>query len=118
MSHEALRAVDESRAFEATRRFEELSLYHVPFDELNGDKQTEDAFTHMVANQGRVAIIGPSGSGKSSLIAAVLGPLALDLPDHIVPLRGSGCDGERRNGDAAGADGAALRPLHHALGEQ
>src|SRR5436309_9059281 len=87
MSHEALRAVDESRALEATRRFEELSLYHVPFDELNGDKQTEDAFTHMVANQGRVAIIGPSGSGKSSLIAAVLGPLALDLPDHIVPLR-------------------------------
>jgi hypothetical protein len=87
MSHDALRALDESRAFEATRRFEELSLYHVPFDELNGDKQTEDAFTHMVANQGRVAIIGPSGSGKSSLIAAVLGPLALDLPDQIVPLR-------------------------------
>lgn len=87
MTREALRAVDGSRAFEATRRFEELSLYHVPFDELNGDKQTEDAVTRMVANQGRVAIIGPSGSGKSSLIAAVLGPLALDLPGHFVPLR-------------------------------
>lgn len=87
MTHEALRAVDDSRAIEATRRFEELSLYHVPFDELNGDNHTEAALTRMVANEGRTAIIGPSGSGKSSLISAVLGPLAFDLPEHIVPLR-------------------------------
>lgn len=87
MTHEALRAVDDTRAFEATRRFEELSLYHVPFDELNGDNHTEAALTRIVANEGRAAIIGPSGSGKSSLISAVLGPLALDLPERIVPLR-------------------------------
>lgn len=76
-----------SRAFEATRRFEELSLYHLPFDEMNGDHLTEHTFTRIVANEGRVAIVGSSGSGKSSLISAVLGPLALDLPEHIVPLR-------------------------------
>lgn len=29
----------------------------------------------------------PTGSGKSSLISAVLGPFAFDLPEHIVPLR-------------------------------
>ncbi len=87
MSREALGSLEESRALESTRRFEELSLYHVPFDELNGDRQTEDAFTRLVANEGRVAIVGPSGSGKSSLIAAVLGPLAMDLPAHVVPLR-------------------------------
>lgn len=87
MTHEALRSVDNSRAFEATRRFEELSLFHVPFDELNEDNHTEAALTRMVANQGCIAIIGPSGSGKSSLISAALGPLAFDLPEHIVPLR-------------------------------
>jgi hypothetical protein len=40
---------------EATRRFEELSLYQVRFDDLNGEKQTEDAFTRTDASEGRVA---------------------------------------------------------------
>ncbi len=79
MTREALRAVDATRAFEATRRFDELSLYHVPFDELNGDYHTEAALTQMVASQGRIAIIGPSGSGKSSLISAVPFPCGCRL---------------------------------------
>jgi hypothetical protein len=87
MTHRALREVEASRAFEATRRFAELSLYHVPFDELNADQHTEATLTRLVAGQGSAAIIGPSGSGKSSLISSVLGPLAMDLPAHIVPLR-------------------------------
>ncbi|MFO7300101.1 MAG: hypothetical protein DIU67_007925 [Actinomycetes bacterium] len=87
MSHRALVAVDRSRAFDATRRFEELAFFHVPFDELNGDQSTETFFTHQVANEGRVAVIGSSGAGKSSLISSVLGPFALDLPERIVPLR-------------------------------
>lgn len=87
MTHEALRAVEASRAFEATRRFAELAYFHVPFDELNGDQHTEAALTRMVGNGGAVGVIGPSGSGKSSVIAAVLGPLATDLPAGIVPLR-------------------------------
>jgi hypothetical protein len=87
MTHRTLRAVDESRAFEPTKRFDELSLYHVAFDRLNGGNDTEAALTRMVANEGRVAVIGPSGSGKSSLISAVLGPLAFDLPERVVPLR-------------------------------
>lgn len=87
MTHKALRAVDESRALEPTKRFDELSLYHVPFDQLNGGNATEAALTRMVANEGCVAVIGPSGSGKSSLIAAVLGPLAFNLPEHVVPMR-------------------------------
>jgi hypothetical protein len=87
MTHEALRAVDASRAFEATRRFAELSLYHVPFDQLNGGAHTEASLTRMVANRGCVAVVGPSGSGKSSVMSAVLGPLAMELPAHIVPLR-------------------------------
>jgi hypothetical protein len=87
MTHDALRQLDASRTFEATRRFDELSLYHVPFDELNGDDQTESSLTRMVEHSGRVAIIGPNGSGKSSVISAVLGPLAIELAEHVVPLR-------------------------------
>jgi hypothetical protein len=87
MTREALRAVEASRAFEATRRFEELSLYHVPFDQLNGDQHTEATLTRLVAGEGRTAVVGPSGSGKSSLISSVLGPLATELPERMVPLR-------------------------------
>ncbi len=87
MTHQALSEAESSRAFDATRRFEELAFYHVPFDELNGDDSTESYFTHQVATYGRVAVIGSSGSGKSSLVSSVLGPFAQDLPEHIVPLR-------------------------------
>lgn len=87
MSHRALGEVEKSRALDATRRFEELAFFHVPFDELNGDDSTEAFFTHQIANEGRVAVIGSSGAGKSSLVSAVLGPFAQDLPEHIVPLR-------------------------------
>lgn len=87
MTREALRLVDGSRVFEATRPFEELSLHHVPFDDLNSDSETEAVLTRIVASHGRAAIIGPSGSGKSSLISAILGPMALDLPENMVPLR-------------------------------
>ncbi len=87
MTHEQLRQVEASRAFEATRRFEELALYHVPFDQLNGDDRTESTLARLVGAGGRVAIIGPSGSGKSSIIASVFGPFSEDLPVDIVPLR-------------------------------
>jgi energy-coupling factor transporter ATP-binding protein EcfA2 len=87
VSQDALRKTDDSRAFEATRRFDELSRFHVPFDELNGDVRTEATVARLVAKAGRVAIIGPSGSGKSSVISGVLGPLEEELPESIVPLR-------------------------------
>ncbi len=87
MTHQALSEVEASRALDATRRFEELAFFHVPFDELNGDDSTESHFTHQIANEGRVAVIGSSGSGKSSLVSSVLGPFSQGLPEHIVPLR-------------------------------
>lgn len=74
MTYQALRVVNDSRAFEATRPFEELSFYHVAFDSLNDDNKTEATLTRLVANQGRVAIIGPSGCGKSSVYLPVWVP--------------------------------------------
>ena len=87
MSHEHLLRVEASRALEATRRFEDLFFFHVPFDELNGDDQTESTLARLIASEGRVAVIGASGSGKSSVISWVLGPLSTALPDRLVPLR-------------------------------
>jgi energy-coupling factor transporter ATP-binding protein EcfA2 len=84
---EQLGEVETSRAFEATKRFDQLGYFHVPFDQLNGDDHTEAAFTRLVGNAERVAVVGASGCGKSSLIASVLGPLSVNLPDAIVPLR-------------------------------
>lgn len=80
-------ALEASRAFDATRRFEDLIFYHVDFDALNADEQTESTLGRLVASQGRIAVVGPSGSGKSSVIASVLGPLATDLPESVLPLR-------------------------------
>jgi predicted ABC-type transport system involved in lysophospholipase L1 biosynthesis ATPase subunit len=87
MSLERLIELDERRAFEATHRYEDLELYHVPFDDLTDAAETEGPLARMATNGGRVALIGPSGSGKSSVIASVLGPLVEDLPAHVIPLR-------------------------------
>lgn len=87
MSLETLEALDDARAFEATHRFEDLSIFHVPFDRLTDDRNTESALKKVAEGGGKVALVGPSGSGKSSVIASVLGPLVEDLAEELVPLR-------------------------------
>jgi energy-coupling factor transporter ATP-binding protein EcfA2 len=87
VSLDRLLQLDARRAFEATHRYEDLDLFHVRFDELTGRGETEQMLGHMAARGGRVALIGPSGSGKSSVISCVLGPLVEDLPEQIIPIR-------------------------------
>jgi hypothetical protein len=87
MSLEILEVLEETRAFEATHRFEHLSDFHVPFDHLTGSGTTEAPLQKLAERQGKVALVAPSGAGKSSVIASVLGPLAEDLDESIVPLR-------------------------------
>jgi Fe-S cluster assembly ATPase SufC len=87
MSRACLLALEQARSFEATRRFEDLALFHVDFDDLIGEQSTESTLSRMAGHGGRVALIGPSGSGKSSVMAAVLGPFATVLPNGVVPLR-------------------------------
>lgn len=87
MSLDLLEALEDARAFEATHRFEHLSEFHVPFDELTGNNTTEGPLRTSAERRGKVALIGPSGAGKSSVIASVLGPLAEELAEEVVPLR-------------------------------
>lgn len=87
MSLELINLLYDQRAFEATRRFADLELFHVPFDELTGNDETEASLARLAERQGKVGLMGPTGSGKSSVIASVLGPFAVRLPESIIPLR-------------------------------
>lgn len=87
MSLEQLEALDLTRTFEATHRFEDLGSFHVPFDHLTESASTEASLKAMAERGGKVVLTGPSGAGKSSVIASVLGPLAEDLSEEVVPLR-------------------------------
>jgi energy-coupling factor transporter ATP-binding protein EcfA2 len=81
---ERLRASD---ALQQTLRFEYLEGYHVPFDHLTASTATEHELAHWSTRQGKVALIGASGSGKSSVMAAVLGHLNHKIPAWLVPVR-------------------------------
>lgn len=87
MSRHALENVRRSDALQQTVGYEQLEAYHVPFDELTGTTAVEAELTHWSTRRGKVAVIGPSGSGKSSVMAAVLGQLAEEVPDWLCPVR-------------------------------
>lgn len=58
-------------AFPHTLAPHDLGQYHVPFDELTGRSDVEAELAHWMVRRGRVALIGSTGSGKSSALAWV-----------------------------------------------
>ncbi len=84
MSRALLQHVWEARALPHTLRYDQLADYHVPFDDLGGGTGVEHALAHWAGGQGRVALIGPPGAGKSSVVAWVL---AHCVPDAVAALR-------------------------------
>jgi hypothetical protein len=87
MSQEALAALREGNALAQTLTFEELEAYHVPFDELTGDSAVEAELEYWAGRCGRIALIGDSGAGKSSVLASVFGAFSEQIPEHLVPTR-------------------------------
>lgn len=87
MALEDLARLVDDKAFTSVRRFEDLSLYHVDFDSLAGREDTETALQRAASARRSAAVVGVVGSGKSSVMASVLGPLAEDLDDRLVPIR-------------------------------
>lgn len=84
MSAQHVAAAAEARAFHPRGRFGELALDHVSFDQLTGRHAFESVtLRDVTADATAVAIIGPIGAGKSSLIAAVCSA----LPNTHVALR-------------------------------
>jgi len=84
MTRAAMEGVRAMNALPHTLRYEQLATYHVPFDELAGGTEVEGELTHWLARRGRVALIGPSGSGKSSALAWAL---EHNAPERLIPLR-------------------------------
>ncbi len=86
MSAELLLALQEAHAFDPFPVRDDLGVYHVPFAELAGDGHIEQALGDGCRRFERIAIVGDSGTGKSSLTASVLGPLAEGVAPVVVPV--------------------------------
>jgi hypothetical protein len=82
MSASTIKRLDAKGAFEPAEDFGELSDRHVKFDDLVGDQRREARLAALLGRSDpvKVAVRGPSGSGKSSMIAATLAELPYHLP--------------------------------------
>ena len=87
MSNEALAVLRDANSLAQTLTFEQLQTYHVPFDELTGTSTVESQLEYWATRRGRVALVGQSGTGKSSVMSSVLGALSESIPDDLVPVR-------------------------------
>lgn len=83
MSREVLRRLQGARAFDGTPAETDLAGLHVPFDTLTGERRYEKALSDTVRRGERVALVGDSGAGKSSVTAHVLTPFLQD----VAPIR-------------------------------
>ncbi len=79
-----MESVRSTNALPHTLRYEQLAAFHVPFDELLGGAEVESELAHWLTRRGRVTLIGPSGSGKSSALAWAL---SHNAPESVIPLR-------------------------------
>lgn len=86
MSMELLLALQEAHAFDPFPVRDDLGVYHVPFSELAGGGHVEQSLGDGCRRFERIAIVGDSGTGKSSLTASVLGPLAEGVAPVVVPV--------------------------------
>lgn len=86
MSADVLTALQMAHAFDPFPVREDLGLYHVPFSELVGSTRIESTLLDACRRFERIAIVGDSGTGKSSLTASVLGPLAEGVAPVLVPV--------------------------------
>ncbi len=81
-----LRVLADHNAFNPNPLHATLSALHVPFDEMLGTSTCERALERAVRQGRRVALVGATGTGKSSVIEYVLGPLIEGLAPLTVPI--------------------------------
>jgi ABC-type dipeptide/oligopeptide/nickel transport system ATPase subunit len=79
MSRESLARLQEAHAFNPAPLRGELHELHVPFDQMTGGRGCEQSLGDALCRGQRVALVGISGSGKSSVTQSVLGPLVEGL---------------------------------------
>jgi energy-coupling factor transporter ATP-binding protein EcfA2 len=79
LSHDHLDRLWRDRVFDPHPFALDLDAYYVPFDELLANRATEARLITTATAGGRIAVVGPSGSGKSSLLARIFGPMSPDF---------------------------------------
>ncbi|MCL4293880.1 MAG: hypothetical protein KJ056_12775 [Acidimicrobiia bacterium] len=92
MSTDALAEVARSVAFEASPTWEILWRLHHPFDRLPGRGPVESVLSRAVHAGDVVAVVGGSGSGKSSVMSAACSPLEVGIAPVRLPLRAEPLD--------------------------
>ena len=88
MSLRLLRQLQAAHAFDPSPIRHDLGVYHVPFDQLAPGTSPEERLAGATRRGERIAIVGRSGCGKSSLIQHVLGPAAPEVAPIGVPVFG------------------------------
>lgn len=83
MTQALLRLLRERYAFDATPMFDDLGVYHVPFETMCEGARVETRLEEGALGSERIALIADSGCGKSSLISFVFGPTA----EGVYPVR-------------------------------
>lgn len=86
MTLHQLQAMQAANAFCPSPRIDQLGDLHVPFDELLGTRTCEHALDRALRHRHRVALVGASGTGKSSVVEHVLGPLVEGLAPMRIPI--------------------------------
>ncbi|MBT8193527.1 MAG: hypothetical protein HKO63_06135 [Acidimicrobiia bacterium] len=89
MSIDLLLELQAAHAFDHAPLRPDLGVYHVPFGELTGDRPSpEDDLAGATLRGERTVVVGPPGSGKSSLIEHVLGPMSEGVAPMWIPVSG------------------------------
>lgn len=86
MSLALLQQLRAANAFDHYPLFEALGELHVPFDSLVPGARVEARLDEALRRRGRVALVGGSGSGKSSVVSHVLGPMVEGLAPILIPV--------------------------------
>ncbi len=81
-----LATLRECYVFESTPQRGNLAALHVPFDQLTGNDRTEARLLGAIHRNEPSAVVGASGSGKSSVIAHVLNPVTEGVAPLLVPV--------------------------------
>lgn len=88
MSLQLLRQLQAAHAFDPSPIRHDLGVYHVPFGQLVPGTSPEEHLIGAARRGERIAIVGRSGCGKSSLIQHVLGPAVPEIAPILVPVFG------------------------------
>lgn len=85
MTAELIRRLRREDVFDPAPRREDLAAVHVPFDELTDTTRVEAAVRRAIDAADRIGVVGPSGSGKSSVLAWCCNPLEPEIAPIVIP---------------------------------